>query len=155
MVMEIRCSNLDIRVPAVAHKLSAHDLSFSMSVFDRRIKDEEVATDIFDLHDLEGLLLVHADAHQDARLKSVGVANLYGGVPGLCRQHQFFALDSEWADGLLVVEARYDAIAGLDVELHKMDVQVDLAEGAIVRTIFQLAFEQYVYALLSGVGPDG
>jgi hypothetical protein len=55
---------------------------------------------------------------------------------------------------LLVVEAGVDAIAALDIKLHEVDVNIGLAQEAVVGVVLKLALEEHVYTVLASVGSD-
>ncbi len=154
MVVEVGGAELNIGIPAIPHELGAHDLAFGVGVGQRLIEDQRISIDSRDPFDLEGLFLIHADAHQLTGLKALGAGELHAGRPGGNAGSHSLTFDGEWPDGLFVVEPGVYAVAGLHVELDKMDVQVGFAEEGVLVGVFQFTLEDDVNAVFSGVGAD-
>ena len=53
-----------------------------------------------------------------------------------------------------VVKPGNNAVAALDIELDEVDVDIRLAEKIVFARVFQLALENNVHAVLSGVCPN-
>ena len=155
MVVEISRAELNVGVPAIAHKLVADYLPPFVAVTQGFVEHQSVAIYGPDAPHLEGLALVHAHANQGPRLKSAGVAQLNPAVAGGGVSHKFLSLHREGTHRGLIVEPGVHPVAALNVELDEVDVDIGFAEEVVLPGILQLALEKDVHAVFTGVGPYG
>ena len=139
VVVEVRGAELDVRVPAIADELGAHDLSLAMAEAQRAIQDERVSLDPVNSSDLERAVLLHSDTNEHARLEPCHASEVEPRSAGRGASAESLALRPVGPDGLLVVEARDDPVARLHVELNEMDVHIDLADPANIRRVLDVA----------------
>ena len=121
---------------------------------ERRVERDLVALDGCHARRLERLVAVHADADDHARLQPRTAAQQHRGRARWGGRRHRGPGDAEGPHCLLVVEAGIDAVAGLHVELHEVDVDAHLAER-VAGVVGELAAKQNVDAVLARVGAEG
>src|SRR5436309_2158028 len=100
MIVKIGCAELDIGIPAVAHELGTDDFLSGVAVTQRLAKEKKIPSDLFDLFDLEALILIHAHADDCPRMEALGAAHFDARCSGWGIGFETFPFDFEWTDRL-------------------------------------------------------
>ena len=155
MIVKIGCAELNIGIPAVAHELRTDDFLSGVAVTQRLAKEEKIPSDLFDLFDLEALILIHAHADDCPGMEALGAAHFDARCAGWGVGFERLPFYFERADRLFIVKAGADAIASLNIKLSEVNMDVRFTEEAILAGVLELALEDDVHAIFAGVGTEG
>ena len=148
--MPIGDPEVRVGVPAVTNKLDTGDLALLVRVLQRFIKDQVVAFNSLDPPNLQLAHLIHADPDQGTNMEGLGTAQANLGGTGSRVSRQGFILwftetlaiarveHGEGAHRLFIGHAGDNPIRCLRVELHKVNVHVDLTRIEVLIEIGNL-----------------
>ena len=153
MIVPVGNTEVCVGVPSIANELDTGDLVLLVRVSQSFIKQDAVALDTDDPAYLQFANLIHADTDEGADMERLNAAqaDLGGTCSHVGRQWLVlrlaeslavaFVKHGEGSDRLLIGHAGNDTVGGLSVELHKVNVHIDLAGIEVLPEIGNLVGE--------------